>query len=91
MEKATNLPLQEAFDLILEEFRERIIPQVFAKSSDEPTEWKEVPANARCDMFVNYVKHLEDKKLISDIQAGALELKYLDEIFGAFTKRARKW
>jgi len=38
--------LDEALDLILEEFRYRIVPQVFATDSKELTKWQEVPANA---------------------------------------------
>jgi hypothetical protein len=32
-------------------------------------------------MFIRYVKHLEDKKVITKLQASALELKYLEDVF----------
>jgi len=88
-EKMTKLNLQEAFDLILEEFRNRIVPEVFAVGNEKP-HWSSVPTDRRADMFVKYVKHLEDKELINNIQASALELKYLDDVFGIFSKKGIK-
>jgi len=85
----TKLSLDKAFDLILEEFRNRIVPEVFAIKEHKP-HWEEVPIDRRCDMFVKYVKHLEDKKVITNIQAGALELKYLEDIFDVFNQGAKK-
>lgn len=79
-QKVISLGLDEAFKLILDEFRNRIVPEVFAVGNEKP-HWSAVPIDRRCDMFVKYVKHLEDKKLIDNIQASALELKYLEDVF----------
>lgn len=75
-----NLSLQRAFDLILEEFRERILPEVFEVHGSKP-KWQDIPIENRCTMFIRYLKHLEHKKVITSIQAGALELKYLEDVF----------
>lgn len=72
--------LDEAFEIILSEFRDRIVPKIFAAGGHEP-HYTQVPIARRCDMFVKYIRHLEDKKLIDETQGLALELKYYEDVF----------